>query len=1273
MRVILRFLFGFLLLGRLFAAGPIQQGQADESFPHMEAVTQAVQEMAGKRLDVLAFIVYRVFIDHAVISQDGKTVFLWLGFEDRDSAEVIAAEPMPAIGQLQGVDPTRADSWQLTIPPDPEWKTRLDALPDDLISVDLKTSFLLEADAAATAEPLAIGGYKLPWGAGTAKMLEGSIGHELVYFSCINQDCWYAFDFADGTMFPLLASRGGVTWVFYDGCNNYNPDCSNYLVIKDTSTNPTTYQLYLHLAKNSIPASIRYQGAPIRQGQYIGNVDDTGYSDGHHLHFHVFTNFTSTYWGHSVDITFADVAVNGGRPRTCNEARNWPSYGGECIPGDWYISGNIGTDPPTGSISQPEAGAILTTPIMTVSGSAWDNLGITGIQVIARWNNTWHEIGSRLTSPTFSTQIDLCAAGVPTGPIDLGLRIWDLEGNMTLDIPGLRPIINNNNCSTITPPACVPDSNQVALFADANYRGTCTLVNIGEYDAPPEGFPNIGNNNIESLIVGSSVRLTMWSNAYFTGADETFESADSDLRDNRIRSNAVSSIKISERTSIPPAPTLYPVSATDQDTIILRWNGTYATSYAASLQNCPDGPACTAPPTLVQTMPAGNTDTWLIDGPLPTGTYRWSVTGINNNGTGVGASAIFNITAGNPPSGTILSAPYDDDLENGSEPWTTTGLWHWQEVDRDGAANHAMVFNNGTDYNTGGFPSGDLTSAPIYIPFDSPYELRFQFLAGTESGWQYWDRMEVQIANLSTNGKYETVWQVTDHLQGSWLASLPVDLSAYADQVIRIRFHFNALDDINNSGFGWVVDDISIQPSSPPPACAEPYPNDSRQTATPISLGQTVNASICPSGDMDYYAIQGAAGQHLSIRVLAGSLGSSLSPAITLWDAGGNFLASVDAPDEFGDSLLSYQLPQGGSYYIRVKAVDHPSAGGLDYGYRLSTMSGTIPPTVQILFPYNRYIPIDGFTARAAAFASAPYTVEAVTFYFHNTDWADSQWVLVNLDTDPSNGYSAYLDPALLGSLSGGALYVEARDSGGIRTGTLRMYLEADTIPPQVQVEALPTPSRTTVLQLHWSGSDAQTGLHHYEVEYQVNAGPWQPLSHDISPTQTSLWYLADFNQAVNFRVRAVDNAGNASADQITGTMIEATCVPDDYENADDLPTGATLLEPNDRQEHNACHLDDVDWYLFQAIQGDHLLIGAIQKAGGAAMRMEIYDSDLTMLISTEATGFDRSAFLRWTVPADGLYYLKLNPIHPGIAGTDADYRVWQGQALEFYLPVIAR
>ena len=55
MRVILRFLFGFLLLGGLFAAGPIQQGQADESVPHLGAVTEAVQEMAGERLDVLAF------------------------------------------------------------------------------------------------------------------------------------------------------------------------------------------------------------------------------------------------------------------------------------------------------------------------------------------------------------------------------------------------------------------------------------------------------------------------------------------------------------------------------------------------------------------------------------------------------------------------------------------------------------------------------------------------------------------------------------------------------------------------------------------------------------------------------------------------------------------------------------------------------------------------------------------------------------------------------------------------------------------------------------------------------------------------------------------------------------------------------------------------------------------------------------------------------------------------------------------------------------------
>ena len=86
----------------------------------------------------------------------------------------------------------------------------------------------------------------------------------------------------------------------------------------------------------------------MRHGQFIGNVDDTGYSTNHHLHFMVHTTY-GLRWGPSVDITFKDVFINwdeatqGGRPRMKSEAA-W--YGGEGQ--DVYVSGNVGTNPPTG-------------------------------------------------------------------------------------------------------------------------------------------------------------------------------------------------------------------------------------------------------------------------------------------------------------------------------------------------------------------------------------------------------------------------------------------------------------------------------------------------------------------------------------------------------------------------------------------------------------------------------------------------------------------------------------------------------------------------------------------------------------------------------------------------------------------------------------------------------------------------------------------------------------------------------------------------------------
>lgn len=82
------------------------------------------------------------------------------------------------------------------------------------------------------------------------------------------------------------------------------------------------------------------------QGMKIANVDDTGASTGHHVHFMVVEKETLSAckyycFGKAVDITFLDVSINwhagtqGGRPRLAEEAK-W--YGGQGQ--KYYVSGN---------------------------------------------------------------------------------------------------------------------------------------------------------------------------------------------------------------------------------------------------------------------------------------------------------------------------------------------------------------------------------------------------------------------------------------------------------------------------------------------------------------------------------------------------------------------------------------------------------------------------------------------------------------------------------------------------------------------------------------------------------------------------------------------------------------------------------------------------------------------------------------------------------------------------------------------------------------------
>jgi len=275
------------------------------SDPTWIALDQAIHQDIGGREDVLAYLIYNISIDSVQFSDDGSLALVWISLVDKTTGLVQSGEPGLVIGHKA------ADgSWSVVLQADPTFAAELQAVPESLLSAELKTEYM-PAVQQSSKDGTVYTGYRLPWTNGQAKYLTGSIGHVFTYKSCPST-CLYAFDFADGTQFPIAAAKAGVVKYAVWQYENGNTSNANYLVIEDDTTTPTTYMVYFHLAQNSIDTRLRTPGAKVYQGQFLANADDTGLSTGNHLHFMVHAN-PDSYWGTSVDIVFDEVSVNGGR------------------------------------------------------------------------------------------------------------------------------------------------------------------------------------------------------------------------------------------------------------------------------------------------------------------------------------------------------------------------------------------------------------------------------------------------------------------------------------------------------------------------------------------------------------------------------------------------------------------------------------------------------------------------------------------------------------------------------------------------------------------------------------------------------------------------------------------------------------------------------------------------------------------------------------------------------------------------------------------------
>ncbi len=1309
----LTLLFLTLIIGLLAVQPPELRSQAAPNPPTAAgevdpALTRAVQDkFASQQKGIQAIQPLDFTIDTLIPSQDGAWALLWLAPVDPESGEVIATEPRLAIAHLLEA---ATDEWQVTLSTDAEWSQVVAQLPADLLPEQVAKITAVSTDEPKAGVQAVLRGYKLPWASGQQKRLSGSIGHFLIYNSCSESACRYAYDFADGTMFPLLAAKGGTVYTYKDSCPNGSNSCTNYLVLKDESTIPTTWQIYYHMAYGSIPSSLKNVGEPVVQGQYIGNVDDTGFSSGHHLHFHVtnylywYTNYYETVpWGWSVDIRFDDVSINDGTPRTCYEARNYPGYGSECIEDDKFTSGNVGAHPPSGSLSLPASGEVVTGPGLTVAGSAADDIGVTKVQVIARGRDRiWRDVGSPLTSVPFTTSVDLCSASVPDGPVDIALRIWDIEGNVAPGAPGLRTVVKNYACAP-PPPACTPTADKIVLYSEPNYQGACR-----EFEKEPSGGEilvrdlatedtKVGDNNAASIMVGSNVRALLYTENAHEGRSEALEVSDPNLTDNRIGADTLSSLIVQWKNKGVGSPIGFSFPPPDTDSNPGAEDVTFSGVESLSASMYAKGAAtfsfelyrkeganfvlAASYPNLTQPV--------VSLGSLPAGFYRLRGKGNNSSGASYDAAPIyFTVDSASLQSADVKSVPYVDAMDANTGEWQATGGW-----------NHATLNDGHVGWRFSGYSSpskpinyGSLTSPPVALPAGASY-LRFSYRADTEDSYPFWDQRRVQISvddgpfqdvQVVENGgplqaqQADPLW---DDAQEWWLVSPAIDLSAYAGRTVRVRFYFFTADELFSSGGGWEINDVSITSEPDDNSCVEAARNDRLATATQVSLGQTVTGQfICPRGDVDFYKFNGNAGQKIAFRVAAGANGSNLDPYIYLLDGSGGLIAENDDIDSgvVRDSALGLTLPYTGVYYLKVKAWNHPAAGGPDYFYTLRLESDITPPVSNIAYPANIWIPGAVFEASAAALDSGS-GVARVDFYWHNPDWLNGSWELIGSDADGSDGWSKIYDLSTKGNLTNSGIYIEARDAADNIWGAMLLGLRVDTEKPVSQMSPLPGEMGSTALQLRWSAYDAGSGLGELNLQFRQDGAAWQDWLPNPLVGSSERWFLGQFGQTYDFRMRAKDKANlleDYPANPEASTRIEGACNEDDFDrnlNGDDSRDYAAYLPLGMYQGHNLCGLGDADWVFFPGQAGVELLIAAASNGGGAAVNLEIYNSAGDLLATAQAADLGRTAALVWTPPVTGNYYLKVTPLVEGLAGSDARYSLWAGPPKKTYLVTIGR
>lgn len=309
-------------------------------------------------------------------------------------------------------------------------------------------------------------------------------------------------------------------------------------------------------------------------------------------------------------------------------------------------------------------------------------------------------------------------------------------------------------------------------------------------------------------------------------------------------------------TTAPAAVTDLSVAASAHNALTITWTATgddgttgKASRYDVRYSSSPITEAnfVSAAQVTGEPKPAdpGTTQTMSFKGLEPETNYYVAMKVIDNMGNVSLLSDVAQATT------LVAKNVFEDTMEHGTNGWTVDGvifsvdtsLWH---LSTRRALSPVTSWYYGREdtgnYDTGSRNIGSIISPVISLDSLENSELVFSQFVDTENS-PYYDIAQVQIRPEGS-----TTWQIllqTGTTNGAFRTE-KIDLSAFDNQPIQIRFFFDSVDAYLQRE-GWYVDDVTIR-GTPPPNTPPTANAGSDKTGT---LGQTLTFDGSLSSDAE--------------------------------------------------------------------------------------------------------------------------------------------------------------------------------------------------------------------------------------------------------------------------------------------------------------------------------------------------------------------------------------------------------------------------------------